>query len=288
MIIKRRTLKSFHKNVYSQNGEDGVIHKIFSVVKPSKWCVEFGAWDGIHLSNTYHLIKDRGWSGILIESDFNKFSKLVANLSGTKAVGINTLVKASGMDSLDNILLKTSTPVNFDLLSIDIDGNDYHIWRGLNKYKPKLVVIEFNPTIPIEVKFVQPYNPKLNQGSSLSSLIELAESKGYKLIETTDTNAFFIQNKYFSLFKFTDNSPDNIWVERYKYITYLFQLYDGTIMTRGNKMLLWHGIEINNNRIQIIPKFLRHLPVSKTDYLILKMLKGWQQISNSVRKNITS
>ena len=60
-----------------------------------------------------------------------------------------------------------------DLLSIDIDGNDYYIFESLARLKPELVVIEFNPTIPNDVMFVQERNITVNQGCSLLALIAL-------------------------------------------------------------------------------------------------------------------
>ena len=64
-------------------------------------------------------------------------------------------------------------------MSIDIDGNDYHIFEGLDIYQPKLICIEFNPTIPNEVNFSQKANMSVNQGSSALALIELAKKKLY-------------------------------------------------------------------------------------------------------------
>lgn len=64
-----KNLNSYQKNIYSQFGEDGIIQRIFEIlpVTDEKWCVELGAWDGIYLSNTHHLIKNKQWNGVLIE-----------------------------------------------------------------------------------------------------------------------------------------------------------------------------------------------------------------------------
>jgi hypothetical protein len=96
---------------------------------------------------------------------------------------------------LDQLLSSITIPSNF-LLSIDIDGNDYYAWKAVKIYRPKIVIIEFNPTIPDPVEFIQPCNAKINQGSSLLALCKLAEEKSYHLISTTFTNAFFVDSKF--------------------------------------------------------------------------------------------
>ena len=86
-------------------------------------------------------------------------------------VAVNRYVSSKGGNSLDNILSKTKIPRNFDVLSIDIDGNDYFVWENLKEYQPKIVCIEFNPTIPNEIEFVQLDNPKKPSRSKSVSFI---------------------------------------------------------------------------------------------------------------------
>ncbi len=279
-MLKTTNLLSFRKNYYSAYGEDGIIAKVFDLLKIKKgWCVEFGAWDGIHLSNTYNLVKNKGWKAVLIEADTKRYKELAKNIKEFGSIAINSYIKASGRNSLDSILAKTSIPKNFDLLSIDIDGNDYYVWRGLKKFHPKLVVIEFNPTIPLEVEFVQAHNPKVNQGSSLSAINKLAKSKNYRLIAVTGANALFINKKYLSTIGILNTEPESLWTERKNSLSYIFQLYDGTIVIRGNRFLKWHGINIEDHNVQLVPKVFRHFPPSKVDTLgTLIYLRNWVQI----------
>jgi hypothetical protein len=179
-MITRNNLSKYKKNIYSQCGEDGIIQEVFkrlkkAKIKINKKCCEFGAWNGIYASNTYNLIKKQNYEAILIEDDKKKFRELNYNIPDKKIIKINKIVKLSGKCKLDNILRESNFPKNFDFLSIDIDGNDYHIFYGLSYYKPKLICIEFNPTIPNEVNFVQKKDEKINQGSSAKALIELAK-----------------------------------------------------------------------------------------------------------------
>ncbi len=160
-------LLRFSGNVYSQFGEDGIIEKIVSMLPVSGWCVEFGAWDGKHLSNTHLLLSQKGWSGVLIESDPKKYQDLRATYVGNeRVICLNRKVSFDGDDLLDNILESTPAPRELDLLSIDIDGNDYHVWKSVIRYRPKIVVIEFNNTIPNCIEFIRrPRVRRLREGA---------------------------------------------------------------------------------------------------------------------------
>ena len=173
-------LLNYKSDKYSQMGEDGVIEEILKILpKNDKWCVEFGAWDGQYLSNTRNLIESQDYAAVLIEGSKTKFKELEKNYAkNPKVITLNQFVGFEKKDNLDQILTKTSIPIDFDFLSIDIDGNDYYVWKTMVKYQPKAVCIEFNPTIPTEVKFIQKADNSVNQGSSLLSLVELGKEKG--------------------------------------------------------------------------------------------------------------
>lgn len=254
-------LLDFSSDFSSQKGEDGILSKIIDVIgEKSKWCVEFGAWDGRHLSNTYNLMVNKKWKGVFIESDLDRYKELTKTYDSNKdAICLNKMIKFEGENTLDKILSETGIPVNFDVLSIDIDGNDYHIWDSLKLYSPNIVIIEFNPTIPTHIEFVQPKNMKINQGSSLLSLVNLGKSKGYELISCTQLNAFFVKKYYFDLFDIEDNSPETLFTNK-RYISSIFQLYDGTIVIHGFDKLGWHGLSLKNRLFQPLPSFFRIFP----------------------------
>jgi hypothetical protein len=202
-------LLDYKFDVYSQQGEDGIVQKILEIlVKNDMWCVEFGAWDGVHLSNTRNLILNKGYSAVLIEGSKNRFLQLQKNyVKNERVITINRFVGMKEGDNLAQILKVTPIPQNFDFLSIDIDGNDYHVWKAMSNYRPKVICVEFNQTIPSEVRFVQTANPQITQGSSLLSLVELGKDKGYELVSVLSCNAFFVRSEYYSLFDIIDNSP---------------------------------------------------------------------------------
>lgn len=269
-------LLRYARNVHSQFGEDGIIEKIVSMIPVAEWCVEFGAWEGKHFSNTHLLLSRKGWSGVLVESDPEKFKDLLRTYGGNERIAcLNRKVGFEGDDVLDNILAETPIPSNFGILSIDIDGNDYHVWKSFTRYRPSLVVIEFNNTIPNCVDFAQEADNAVNQGSSLLALCRLGKSKGYELIAVTDFNAFFVDEGCFPAFSIPDNSPEAMNRPQ-KYVTHVFQLYDGTLGWSGNMKLLWHDVDMKAEKLQVIPRFLRYFPETRPSFLkrlLFKMFK---------------
>ena len=258
-------LLDYKRDVYSQTGEDGVIEKIFEVIPQNdRWCVEFGAWDGLFLTNTRYLIEAKGFSSVLIEANKDKFSDLQRNYSQRDNVfTINKSVGFREDDNLDQILSTTPIPYEFDFLSIDIDGNDFHAWKAISKYRPNVVVIEFNPTIPTHIRFVQPPDPSITQGASLLSLVELGKEKGYELVSVLPFNAFFVREEYYALFQLESNAPE-VLRTNLDAITYLFSGYDGRVFLRGNCTLPWHRIVLKEPRVQHLPRFLQKYPDNYT------------------------
>lgn len=204
---------------YSQNGEDGVLEYVLSKLDTNKWAVEFGAWDGKYLSNTFHFIEKHGYNAVLIEGDGAKMTDLVKNTQqfGEKVKCINAFVEPSGNNTLDNILSTTPIPVDFDLLSIDIDGLDYYIWESLVKYQPKVVIIEINIKIKPGKKILHDRNEKAYawgvSGSSIDAITELAHRKGYVLIANVACNAIYVKKEF--LHKYFDKEPSTF--EAYTY-----------------------------------------------------------------------
>ena len=260
MAVKRNDwLLDHRKNVTSQHGEDGILQKIFELIPSTgdRWCVEFGAWDGKLLSNTWNLIENKKWHGVLIEGDQERHKDLMRTYTGNdRAVCLCAFVTFSGPSSLENVLRKTKIPKNFDLISIDIYGCDYHIWDSMKKYSPKVVCIEFNPTIPNNIDFVQVKDFSVVHGSSLRGMIALSKRKGYELVCVTGVNAIFVKKQYYSLFGIADNSIDEMYKDR-QHQTQMYQLYDGTLVYVGKKQLVWHNVEFNERKMQVLPKFLR-------------------------------
>jgi hypothetical protein len=273
-------MKFLEKNIYSQTGEDGIIEKIFEVTgAENRWCVEFGAWDGVYNSNTAHLIRDKGWSAVLIEGDKERADQLKSNYSGdAKVTCLQAIVDFEGDNSLQSLLGHTPVPRSFDLISIDVDGPDFHIWNSLKEYEPRVVVIEFNPTIPPNAEFVQPRDMRLSQGSSLLSIAELGKMKGYELVYATKLNGFFVKKELYARFGITDNSA-SVLQKSLECRMNVFQLYDGTLVVRGLQKFLWHDVGISSSNIQIIPRPFRMFP-GNMGRIRSFLFKVWRKMHN--------
>lgn len=180
------SLEQFEQRVFSQNGEDGVLARLFEILGPgSKTCVELGAGDG-QQCNTRNLVENSGWKGFC----FDAAAQGRVQQAWIDAENINRLLEEVGV------------PRRFDLLSIDLDGNDYWVWRAL-RYQPRVVVIEYNAGVPATEARTIPYDPRFRWdgtdyfGASLRALERLGRAKGYVLVycESMGINAFFVARR---------------------------------------------------------------------------------------------
>ena len=359
----RNGLIKYAKDYTSQNGEDGIIEKIFQLIQatptptptvsvsesmspvcPYRTCVDVGAWDGKHLSNTYSLLVGGNpspcsastsqslsstssalWRGILIEADTQRCEELKklheplgnvclnievscmdddedshddndnGNKNGNGLVSILRRVQLQqeqqqkACNNCEEVEKEASTnyfilPNDFDFLSIDVDGidywllhdifnsgndnsndssnnnknnNDHHYHHVAQPFQPKVICVEFNPTIPDDLIYIPCRNDNIRHGCSLAALVELCQLHHYTLIETTLYNAFFVRDDLY----YSNNNkqlqelvPDTS-IETLHEITMgttLYQLYDGTMKLHGCKKLLWHRIPIDEQQIQIL------------------------------------
>ena len=215
------------------------------------------------MSNTFSLIALQNWSGLLCEADpmrANQSAELYKDRQDVRVV--SALITSEGNNSLQSILQNNSISCDFEFLSIDVDGNDYHIWKSLGThYNPRVVCIEFNPTIPNHIVFIQENNIVKQQGSSLLALVELGETlgtHGYSLVCTTTFNAIFVRN---DLMKFLPNCDYSLSaLHDSTMITDIFQTYDGELKLCGPKKLIWHKVAINTQNIQPLKKKMRVFP----------------------------
>jgi len=254
-------LSSYSEGSAAIHGETAIIKKILEIIGTGdfKWCVDFGAGNGISASNTNFFINEEGFSAVLIEPMKSRYESLKNYYKNNKnVITLNSFVGFSGNNTLDILLKDTGITKNFDFLSVDIDGNDYHVWKAIKNYFPKVVCIEFNQTVPPNIEFIQNADPNVNQGTGILSFYKLAKEKGYELVCVSEYNAFFVLKEYFHLFHIDDNSPHLMCSD--EEITYLFTGYDGKIFLEGSKKIRWHSMEINERKIQQIPKLIQKFP----------------------------
>ena len=191
----------------SQNEEDGIIHAIFDTVGDgSRRFVEIGA--GTNGGNSGFLASECGWSGMMLEASSLRTDRLKMRFEPR---GVACLADWAACENINDLIRENGCEGEIDLLSIDIDGNDYWIWEAVTACSPRLVIIEYNSLFGPDRAVVVPYDPEFDRhqvaktieggnlyyfGSSLQALNQLAKQKGYRLIltEPRGVNAFFLRN----------------------------------------------------------------------------------------------
>lgn len=190
---------SYRRNIYSQNGEDGVLAELLRRMPGrSEWVCEFGAWDGKQYSNTFALV-EKGYKAVYIEGREDYYQDLLKTCESHPNIHpIHAMVNYEGDNTLDAILTETNIPIDFDILSIDIDSYDYQVWRSIEKYSPKIVVIEINSSIsPLDMTHI--HGPG-KEGTGFGPMLELGRSKGYTLVCHTG-NMIFIRSDLTPLYR---------------------------------------------------------------------------------------
>src|ERR1700722_6134646 len=187
--------------VYSQSDEDGIIQEIFNRVGTrNRIFVEFGVESGIECNSVKLLVE--GWRGLWLDggtkhvaqirTHFRTFiddRRLTANEAFVVAENINSLLEQGGVTG------------EIDFLSIDIDNNDYWVWKEITAIKPRVVAIEYNATLRPPMSLVVPYDPERRWdgtnyfGASLEALVRLGRDKGYQVVgcNFSGANAFFVR-----------------------------------------------------------------------------------------------
>lgn len=191
-------LRLAEHRIFSQNGEDGVLDALVRILESPKYFVEFGVGDGWSC-NTRLLAEVREWEGLYIEVDSSDFNDLAHRYRFSEAVAC--LNAAVTPDNVSQTFRRLNVPSRFGVLSIDIDGQDFWVWRALSdEYRPDIVVIEFNAEHEpgqsiVEVQTTEAHlSLGRKWGASLGAITELADSKGYVLVhvEMARVNAFFV------------------------------------------------------------------------------------------------
>ncbi len=180
---KIKNIRDYEMRIYSQNGEDGILRAIFERMgTTNQYFVEFGVESGREC-NTRRL-RETGWRGLWMDAAYEG--------NGVKKEKVTP-------GNIERLLSKYRVPREPDLLSIDIDGNDYWVWEAIRHYRPRVVVIEYNagwgPREERVAKYEADFAPDgtNNFGASLAALEKLGRKKGYVLLgcDGRGVNAFF-------------------------------------------------------------------------------------------------
>ena len=157
--------------------------------------------DGLENNTAYLLTQN--WRGCWIEGDAKSAGRIQATFQRPLSEGRlkfrNSFITAENIDSLFSEL---EVPIQFDLLSLDIDRNTYHVWKALSSFQPRVVAVEYNATFPADVEWIADYEPRrgwnnsMYFGASLKAYERLGATFGYALVgcDLSGTNAFFVRN----------------------------------------------------------------------------------------------
>lgn len=180
-------LKRFEFKVYSEQGEDGILFAIFKKIGvTNRFVVDFGAGDGV-TCNSGFLVKNKKWGSLQMDM-------LTIGAPRVKTERINA-------ENIEGLFSKYGVPQEFDLLSIDIDSNDYWVWKAIGHYSPRVVVLEYNSGFSPGESFVVQYDAEFRGegssyfGASLLAYSKLGMEKGYTLVGCTrkGMNCFFVR-----------------------------------------------------------------------------------------------
>jgi len=187
--------------VYSQNDEDGILAEIFRRIDVQhRSFVEFGCGDGME-NNTLYLLS-QGWRGLWIdgsESNAATIGRAYAPLIASRLLQFSHGFVTR--DNINELIAAASLGPEVDLLSIDLDGNDYHVWEAISAVRARVVVMEYNAKFRPPNDWCMAYDAAHEwtktdfMGASLAALTRLGEARGYQLVgcNIIGVNAFFVR-----------------------------------------------------------------------------------------------
>ena len=200
----KKDIQQAEFKVFSQWGDDGIIQFLVSYLDiPTKTFIEFGVEDYSE-SNTRFLLINNNWKGVVLDGNPKDIQyiqedeiywrhDLTAKQVFVTAENINQVIKESGFTG------------EIGLLHIDIDGNDYWVWKSIEVVNPIIVIVEYNSVFGMDRAITVPYNPSFDRteahytnlyfGASLKALVQLGEMKEYYFIgcNSNGNNAYFVR-----------------------------------------------------------------------------------------------
>jgi len=261
---KSKLINSHEFKVFSQWGEDGIIqYLVNSVEVKNKNFIEFGVEDFSEANCKFLLMKDN-WSGFVIDGSEENINRLrQTNLYWKHQ--IDAIPAFITSENVNDVLMKSGFDSDIGILSIDIDGNDYHVLEAIKCVKPRILICEFNAVFGPTRRISIPYSPEFQRtkahysnlyfGASLSAITSLADSKGYSLvgINSSAVNAFFVR---------TDLLNENVTVVRIEdiFATSKFRESRGkdgglTLLGGDERANLIKGMPVLNTETNMIEEF---------------------------------
>ncbi|UCC57509.1 MAG: hypothetical protein JSU75_08035 [Gammaproteobacteria bacterium] len=206
-IRARKRITSLNEvefKVFSQWGDDGIIQWLANNLDfPNKTFVEFGV-ENYRESNTRFLMMNNNWSGLVMDGSESNVSQIINSEYYWKY----TLSAKSAFidkDNINNLLSSSELHEDVGILHIDLDGNDYWIWKEIRAISPIVVIMEYNSVFGIDRSITIPYEKdfyrtkahysNMYYGASLRALHQLSTEKGYSFIgcNSAGNNAYFVR-----------------------------------------------------------------------------------------------
>jgi hypothetical protein len=185
--------------IRSQNEEDGLLLALFKRVgTTNRRCVEIGC--GSNGGNSGFLVQECGWTGLMVDANRASIATVRLRYAGHSVTIVKHRVTR---EDVNDLLRAYGFTGELDLLSLDIDGNDYWVWEAMSLCSPRVVVLEYNwlfgperaVTIPYDADFkVGASGTRSYRGASLAAFVHLAHRKGYRLVATERVNGIFLRN----------------------------------------------------------------------------------------------
>lgn len=232
-------LAAHARSVYSQFGEDGMVEHLLSIIGVQhRRCAEIGAHDGTHLSNTARWWRDEGWSAVLAECDMDRARK--ARIAGG-GYDVAVIAEAVGPGNV-NALIRG----DFDLMSIDVDGDEWWIWSHMES-RPRILIVEFNQSIPHWID-ARPPRPGSHIGASARALERLGLEKGYIVVGAVGCNLLFVRRDLMSGHRFEWRLEELIGTAP---LTYLVTDYRGRMYPLGAEPPWGLELELTDQELMI-------------------------------------
>ncbi|CAM4027227.1 NADH dehydrogenase [Aeromonas bestiarum] len=197
------SLKDAEFRVFSQFGDDGIIqHLINKLGVHDSVFIEFGV-ENYNEANTRFLLENNNWRGLVIDADPTNI-EYIKNTQNYWRHDLTALCSFVTAENINSIISDAGFIGNIGLLHIDIDGNDYWIWRAITVVRPAIVIVEYNSLFGPERSITIPYDPNFSRhekhhsglyaGASLRALCQLASEKGYNFVgaNSAGNNAYFV------------------------------------------------------------------------------------------------
>ncbi len=193
--------------VFSQFEEDGKLLYILSVIGMKTRCfVEIGSDDGIN-SNSANLYFHFGYHGLFADGNkraINRGKRFFSRYPNRWFYIPDFICTHITRENINSLLKENGYEGEIDLLSIDIDGNDYWIWDALEICTPRVVIIETNVefgfrniVVPYDSNYIYPGRHPIYHGASAKAMIALGKRKGYRLTGSNDygSNLIFVREE---------------------------------------------------------------------------------------------